>query len=514
MNSIRFRLIVLFIVVTTTTLAAFGIYAQFLLSRELELRFVQLQNETVSRLAISAPRTIWDLDPAGARSVLHAEMLPVEVRGIQILDPAGHVFASAMRDDKGNIQEEAPAGLDNGPRAEAELYYRVAGVDPTEAAGKGTLMGRAVVYFSRARMEATLRADAWRRVVEIVVIDLILLVALTLSLRMVFRPLSQLRDALFDLSRHEGTDAEELPETQRNEFGEVVQGFNLTQRKLKQVMDRRQQAEEASRAAVVKTEQAYEDLKSAQESLIQAEKLASLGGLVAGVAHEINTPVGIALTSASVLHDATTQLRKSMTDGAVRKSEIMSFMDTAEEASRLIMSNAERAALLIHSFKQVAADQTSEIRREYELREYIDEVMSSLHQKLKHSHAQVVVVCPETIMLDGYPGAMAQILTNLTMNALTHAFAGRESGKIEINAMQSGTMVSMRFQDDGLGIPVEHVGKVFDPFFTTRRGQGGTGLGLNIVHNIITKQFGGTITVVSEPGQGVCFLLQFPCTSP
>lgn len=514
MHSIRLRLMVLFIVVTSSTLAGFGIYARFQLSSELELRFRQVQQETLSRLTIGVPQALWDFSHDSARSILAAEMQPTDVRGILILDTDGRLFVGALRDDAGQVVTARSVQQLPGVRVEADLHRQLSEPELAPGADRSALLGKVVVFFSRDRIDATLHSDTRRRVIEILVVDLILLVSLGLSLRMVFQPLARLRDALFELSRQDRSEVEELPETQRDEFGEVIQGFNQTQRKLKHVMERRRQAEEEARAAAIKSEEAYANLRSAQASMLQSEKLASLGGLVAGVAHEINTPVGVALTSASMLHTVTRTVRRSISDGPIRKSDVLAYMETAEQSAWLIMSNVERAAQLIQSFKQVAVDQTSENRREYVLNDYIHEVMASLQSKIRQSHAQVSVDCPQDIVLDGYPGAMAQVLTNLTMNALVHAFGATEGGRIEIAVTQRDGRACLTFRDSGCGIALEHLGRVFDPFFTTRRGQGGTGLGLNIVHNIIEKQFGGTIQVTSELGVGTCFFLRFPIASP
>ena len=511
MHTIRFRLILLFIVVTTTTLAAFGVYGHYLLAQDLEQRFQALQAETLNRLTISIPHTMWDLDVKGAHTVLHAEMLPPEVLGIQVLDTKGRLYANTLRASDGSLRDDQDFTLDASEQRQAPLFYKGADADP---ASKGTPVGAVQVAFSRERMNDDLRDNAGRRVLEMVVIVALLLIALVLSLRMVFKPLGQLRDALFELASHESTEIEELVETGNNEFGEVVKGFNLTQRKLHHVMERRRLAEAQSLEAARRSEQAYEDLKAAQESLVQAERLAGLGGLVAGVAHEINTPVGVALTSASVLRAATVDFRAAVTGGAVRKSDIMNYLETAEESSQLMLANAERAAHLIQSFKQVAVDQTSEMRREYELGAYIHEVLASLGPQLKKYRARLQVDSAQQIAMDGYPGAMAQVLTNLTMNAFVHAFGDNGEGEVVITARCVGEQVTLTVRDNGRGIAPEHLSRVFDPFFTTRRGQGGTGLGLNIVHNIVKKSLGGTIEVSSVLGNGVCFTLQFPCRSP
>lgn len=512
MHSIRTRLSVLFILIVTVILGLSGIYSHYQLSRELDRRFEQLRHGLITRLQISLPSALWDLDEAKVNSIIAAEMLAPEVRGIRVYDSAVNLFTGKMHDDAGKVVPVAPSVKISGQQVETDLYFQGGG--GSDAAGQSTRVGRVVVYFSREDIDAALRAEWLHKAAEVLVVDVGLVLALILSLRMAFDPLEQLRDALFDLAQHDSEEVEELPDNRRDEFGDVVRGFNQIQRKLKSVIERRRQAEHEALEASRKTEQAYVELKAAQDSLLQSEKLASLGGLVAGVAHEINTPVGVSLTSASVLKEATEHIRRSLDEGAVRKSEITAYIDTADESARLIMTNAERAAHLIQSFKQIAADQTSEVRRKFDLREYIDEVITSLHPKIKHTKAQIEVSCPSDVLMDGYPGAFAQVLTNLTINALTHAFEPDQPGTISIRAALQDSLINLEFADDGKGIGADNLSRIFDPFFTTRRGQGGTGLGLNIVYNIITQQFGGTIAVHSELGHGTRFTLRFPQVAP
>jgi signal transduction histidine kinase len=324
----------------------------------------------------------------------------------------------------------------------------------------------------------------------------------------------QLRNALFELASHDTDKVEELPEAQPAEFGEVITGFNQTLRRLNAIIDRTRRTEAEARAGAIRTEEAYAKLQNAQESLVQAEKMASLGGLVAGIAHEINTPVGITLTSASILHEETEQMSQAIALGGLKKTAFMDYVATASESSQLILKNAQRAAQLIQSFKQVAVDQTSEQRREYDLGAYIRAVIASLHPLLTSAQVVVAIDCPDLIKLDSYPGAVAQVITNLTTNALTHAFQECGAGKIGIAATERNRWVELRFSDNGCGILPAHIGKIFDPFFTTRRGAGGTGLGLNIVFNILSNRLGGVVSVQSEIGQGSCFILRFPCVSP
>ncbi|MBI3286181.1 MAG: HAMP domain-containing histidine kinase [Burkholderiales bacterium] len=514
MYTLRLRLITLFIAIVTLTLGLFGAYSQYQLARTLEAQFAQLQHGVLTRLQINLPEALWYLDDAIANSIIESEMLTEQVVAIRVVDHYGKLFSGKFRSKDNKILALAAGSkLEGRPVGLALVYSGDKGPGALKARGADTAVGQADIYFSRDHIAVTLRAELLRRVAEILMLDAVLVLALTLSLRTVFRPLAQLRDALFELASQNTEEARQLPMLKKNEFGEVIQGFNLIQGKLKQVLEKQRQAQQEAQQASAQTRLAYEELQKTQDILLQSEKLASLGGLVAGVAHEINTPVGITLTCASVLQDATDKLRLALGQGGLRKSDMLAYIDTASESARLITANAERAAHLINSFKQIAADQSSEVRRSYGLKTYLGEIIASLGPKLKRAGATIAVECEQEIQMDGYPGALAQIITNLTINSLTHAFP-EGGGHITIDIQARGQRVSLRFQDDGCGIPAENMPHIFEPFFTTRRGQGCTGLGLNIVYNIITKQFGGSISVASEPGKGACFTLDLPCVAP
>lgn len=511
MVTIRFRLIALFVLLVTLALTGFGVYGQFRLSQELEQRFGDRQKEAVLRLQTSLPSALWNFDQSQAERIIQAELEAVEVSSVTVFDSRPKVFVAMTGKPRAGATPSKESDLVS---VEANLF-----VDPDldKSRQKGepaAVMGRVAVTFSRGYINDALRAALVSRLVEIFLLDGLLIVVLTVSLNMVFRPIAQLRDALFDLAEQEGEDAKELPETTHNEFGEVIRAFNQTQRKLRQVIARRTQAEEAARVAAAKTDEAYRDLQSAQDSLVQSEKLAGLGSLVAGVAHEINTPIGVVLTGATLLGAATARTQGALTDGSLRKSDITAYMATASESTRLITSNAERAAHLIQSFKQVAVDQTSDQRRTFKLNDYLIEVTTSLQPSLRKARATAEVKCSDDIQMDSYPGLLAQVLTNLTMNAIVHAFEEKEGGQIMVIATSDGHVATIAFSDNGCGIPAENIGKVFDPFFTTRRGHGGTGLGLNIVFNIVTKQLGGTITVQNVVDGGARFTICIPLVTP
>jgi signal transduction histidine kinase len=509
MQSLHVRMVVMFVVIVTAVLALSGTYSQYKLSEELDQRDAQLRKGVITRLQISLPAALWNLDKPKVGSLLEAEMLVPEVLAIRVYDTTTDgLFSGKMRNASGQIVVASQSAVIEGPATEAMLTFR--GVDPEVDSEKPVSVGRVVINFSRDQIQKALAAELIRKALEIVILDLILVLALTYSLRLIFLPLKQLHAGLFELATRETEKVEELPEGSRNEIGDLTRGFNHILRRLRSIIEQTRQAEETARFASGETAKALQELRQAQDSLVQSERLASLGALVAGIAHEINTPVGITLTSASVLLEETARLQQILEAGSIKKSDILSYVDTASEGARLIMSNADRAAQLIQSFKQIAVDQTNEMRRPFNLKEYIDEVIMSLHPRLKHTHINVMVDCPPSIELDSYPGAFAQVLTNLTMNALVHAYDQNSVGCIHIDAVQSGDNIDVRFCDDGKGIAADHLEKIFDPFFTTQRGRGGTGLGLNIVFNLIVKRFGGTIGVESVPGKGTTFTMRLP----
>ncbi|SMH40220.1 PAS-domain containing protein [Azospirillum agricola] len=271
---------------------------------------------------------------------------------------------------------------------------------------------------------------------------------------------------------------------------------------------------EAVRAAKEEAERALYDLKEAQVHLIQAEKMAVLGSLVAGVTHEVNTPIGIALTGASLLAEKTRGLRGLFEAGTMRRADFADYIDTADEAAQLMLLNIERAVRLIQSFKQIAVDQASEERRVFELSHYIQEVLRSLGVRIRRSGHAVTVLCPEELTLDSYPGAFGQILTNLVMNSITHGYEAGQRGALRIDVTESADEVTLVYADDGRGIPSDLQGKVFEPFFTTCRDNGGSGLGLNIVYTLVTRTLRGHIRLDSRPGEGVTFTLRFPRVAP
>jgi PAS domain S-box-containing protein len=259
---------------------------------------------------------------------------------------------------------------------------------------------------------------------------------------------------------------------------------------------------------------ALSQLQAAQSELIRTEKMSALGFLVAGIAHELNTPIGNSVTVASTLQDNAVEFQSSMQKGLSR-SRLDAFVSSIREGSDILMRSLQRAIELISSFKQVAVDQTSVKRRQFDLKEMVDNILLTMGPTIRKTKHAVESSIPKGISMDSYPGPLGQVLNNLINNAFLHAFEGVGQGHVMISAELAGdSHVRLSFRDDGLGIPAQHLKRVFDPFFTTKLGRGGSGLGLNIVYNLVHDALGGEIQVESEPGQGACFTVTLPLQAP
>jgi signal transduction histidine kinase len=253
--------------------------------------------------------------------------------------------------------------------------------------------------------------------------------------------------------------------------------------------------------------ESYAKLQEMQAEIIQKEKMASLGSLVAGVAHEVNTPLGVSITSASMIQESCNNIRRSFESEELTEEDLKEFLDSSIDACNLLLQNLENAARLIRGFKQISVDETSDQKREFDVKQYLEEIIRTLRPQLKKSVATVELECPENIIVNSYAGSFAQIVSNLIQNSLVHAFEGRENGKIVIKVIDKGEHLDIEYCDDGIGIDESVKDKVFEPFVTTKRARGGSGLGLSIVYNLIIGSFGGSVRVESEKGCGVHFYI-------
>lgn len=350
--------------------------------------------------------------------------------------------------------------------------------------------------------------DISRRVLSIAVVFLGIILAagvlIALSIRL---PLQQILAAMRtitsgDLDRKvQGLEA-------RDEIGAMARAVEV----FRENAIAKRNTEDELRSSKEKAESALLELSAAQRNLIDAERLAALGGLVAGVAHEVNNPIGISLTVASSFARRAEMFERELkTSVGLRRSQLDEFVSSSRDASRQLVANLERAGELIQSFKQVAVDRSHAERRQFFLGEATDQIIASLRPVMKRGPISLSVDVPEGLLIDGYPGAYGQILTNLFLNAVNHAFANGRAGTISISARPRGQDdIEINFADDGAGMTPEVQRQAFDPFFTTRRNEGGTGLGLHIVYNLVTQQLGGRMMLESRPGQGTTFRIIMP----
>lgn len=307
-----------------------------------------------------------------------------------------------------------------------------------------------------------------------------------------------------------------------SEIAALANAFNLMTERLKFAFDElnahraqlEHQVQKRTKQLLIAKDEAEQSLRLLQETkenLVQAEKMAALGGLVAGVAHEINTPIGITVTSASFLSDETHKIFTLYKEGELGGDELEAYFDTAKQSTKLMIINCQRASDLIQSFKQVAVDQTSDKPREFNLKNYLEEILLSLRPALKKTRIKVELDCPSILFIWGYPGAVSQIITNFVMNSLFHAYEPNQTGMIKLTVLlSSADRIELRYSDDGKGIHPDIQNKIFDPFFTTQRGNGGSGLGLHVVYNLVHQILKGTLQIKSVEGQGTTFIVNFP----
>jgi signal transduction histidine kinase len=353
-------------------------------------------------------------------------------------------------------------------------------------------------------------ANIYQNVALVAVIFLTLIVVIgALIARSIILPLKEIMAAMHAVVSEkydqpiQGTHA-------RDEIGEMARAVAV----FRENAIAKRKAENELRASKDRAEKALDDLREAQQNLIAAEKLAALGGLVAGVAHEVNNPIGISLTVASSFARRCDEFAKEVDSGPLRRSRLDEFLEGGRDAANQLVANLQRAGELVQSFKQVAVDRSHADRRPFDLQESTDQIVASLRPVLKKSQITLSVDVPAGIIMDSYPGSYGQVLTNLFLNSVVHAFPDGRAGTVIVEARQVRDDVDIFVSDDGVGMSEEIQRRAFDPFFTTRRNEGGTGLGLHIIFNLVTQQLGGRLAFESRLGWGTRFRITLPRVAP
>ena len=463
------------------------------LSYYLTQQWFEQQKDTVPKLRSPsnwldpASKALWNFDAEALNALLDAA-LGGSVTELVVYTDAGKEFAKRSKPSLSNVEVQSQQTFD---------------IDLPPVNGRS--MGRIQVTWSDAPLKEALHSSVRRSIVEIIVVNAVLLGVFWFSMdRLVFRRVAELQRALDQAtSRTDSEDVVAMPVALKDEFGALTQSINAITQRLGDEL-------EAGRASEAEARNALASLQSAQEGLVQAEKMASLGRLVAGVAHELNTPIGNIVTVASTHQEMAAQFERQFADGSLTRSALATFINGTAEGAVLMQRAAGRAAQLIQNFKQVAVDQTTDQLREFDLAEQMSEVLSVIAPELAKTSVTLVRDLAPGIAMRSYPGPLGQVVTNLVLNAMRHGFENGMAGTITVTAYLHGGLVKVQVADTGQGIKPEHLGKIFDPFFTTKLGQGGTGLGLHISHNMVYGPLGGTIAVISTEGAGSSFTLLLP----
>lgn len=465
-------------------------------------------NRYADLLAAGARDPIWQVQPKLIEPMVDAvmsdpRMLRVTLRNL----PSGKIFFERI------AQHKTP----NADIVQAEREVRVG----------SEVVGGLSLTISKASLAASgnsARVDFLLRTGLSTVVTLLLIV-FTLQWRMT-APINELVRQSENIAA--GRLDEPLQWARSDELGRLGQSLDKTRAALQSLIgelkveievrrraeatlelhNERLEANVAERTAELSN--ALTELKQAQQELVNSEKLASLGRMVAGIAHELNTPIGNALTIGTALKEQLKTLQAAAESNQVRKSFLLEYAATSQDGFEIMERSLFRAAELIKNFKQVAADQISEQRRPFDLAQTLAEIISTLQPRFKNSGVKLQLLAPPGIAMDSYPGMLGQVVSNLVVNAQIHAFEGRSDGLVCVEASDGEGCVHIVVRDDGNGIPPEHRSKVFDPFFTTRMGRGGTGLGLNIVHNLVTKRLGGSVQLDEVQPHGARFTVTLP----
>lgn len=389
------------------------------------------------------------------------------------------------------------------------------------------LLGYVYIRANKAEMYYSLQKQI---IFKIIIALIALAVGYLLALRLqqhFTAPLSTLLTLVHQVARDRNYSVR-APATSLTEFTLLSRAFNTMMERIERQLNRREKAEQEVKQLNLNLEQKIADRTSAlkasnqellntlatlhqyQHQIIETEKMASLGQMVAGIAHEVNTPIGLGVTASTLLQDKVQDISAAFEQKTLTSSQLARFIDESKENLGIIYRNLERAADLVSSFKQVAVDQSNENTRQFNVLQLINEVLLSLRPNLKKTTHQIQINCPDDLSVNSKPGPISQILINLIMNSLIHAFEQLPAGQITISVVLKQHRCYLLYEDNGCGVPEQIRKRIFDPFVTTKRGEGGSGLGLHLVYNLVTQALNGNIKFESNLGHGVQIDIDFP----
>jgi signal transduction histidine kinase len=497
-------------------------------SRRMKTYLVEQGQQVAQNLARQSTLALLYQSADNAETALKTTLAFPDVLQVRILDARGMVLAEQHKDaSKPNTGALAHGGTtDSILQGETgdELYFAVPVLSevsqnsPFETEEqKQTLLGSVQVVVGKGSLNRLVFSLFVGNILVTLAFAALLLWLIQRVTRQLMRPLVDLSQLMRRAESGE-SNMRATPHGPRD-IAEMGIAFN----KMMDVLEEREfQLEQRVQRRTLKLEQANQDLeatlatiKNMQTELHRSEKMAALGSLVAGVAHELNTPIGNCVTVASAMKDHAQSLLKEMQDGTMRRSTLERTLADSAEGADMLVRNLDRASELIGSFKRVAVDRSSNLRRHFDLSQNLSEILITLEPMYKKTPFLMQRDLATGIDMDSYPGPLGQVVTNFISNALAHGFDGRDHGTMRLSCRAlDEDKVEIAFSDDGIGIPQQYQARVFDPFFTTKLGQGGSGLGMNIVYNIVTGIMGGKIELASSPETGTTFTLTLPRSAP
>lgn len=474
------------IILTAVIIISIGGYIYYRYEEDLAYQDLEKKGEIIAdRLADNLKRPLWDFYHEQVNMILKREIIETGVLAISIEKTDGTLYKGFVKDSKGNIKEYSIV-LNN--LVESEEYLTIKKEIIFQDLNVGTLILKMTDRNLRKRINQQFFITF---LIFISTISIALIVLILFVQKLILNPLL---DIAGSLKKFSDKDLDiRLDSKYQNEFGVLSENFNNMAKKISGYSKEMEQL-----------------VEQRTKELVQHEKMASLGEMVAGVAHEINTPIGISYTASTHQRKKSKDIRKKFDEGKLTKTDFSDFILSVEDSMDIIQKNLYNASELIVSFKKVSSDRQSHVQREFNVKQYLEDIVVSLKPKFKTGNHIVNIECDESLSLNNYPGQFSQVITNLLINSVVHGFEDRQQGVITINAMSAQDGIQLFISDDGRGIEENEINKIYDPFYTTKRGKGGTGLGLNIVYNIIISQMKGQISCKSKVDEGTVFEIFIP----
>lgn len=441
---------------------------------------VFLKNITINTIA----SYVWNINKNEINDLSEIILEKDIISGLQIIDEKDDLFYAMKKVPFGTVSYELPDAEFIPP----QYYFKI----EQDLKNGDESFGHVIYYITDEKIYPAVRIALLKKIGEILLIVTGTLIIVLFGFnKTVIHPITDLNNTvnMFGLNNY----SERSNITLKNEIGELARTFNFMADTI---------------------QENYEDLEKMindrTKQLLHAEKMASLGELVAGVSHEINTPVGIGVTAITHLEKKTNDFIKLFNEEKAKKTDLDTFLNEISDTVVLISTNLNRAAQLVQSFKRVAVDRSTEEKRRFHVKNYFEEIMLSLRPKYKKTKHKIQIDIPMELEINSYPGSFSQIISNLVINSLIHGFENIEEGQITLSAKVVNENFIFEYEDNGNGISEENITKIFNPFFTTKRNQGGSGLGLNIIYNIVKQNLNGSIDVQSEPGKFTRFTITIP----